>query len=153
MKQIPKAFLLLACLCLVRIEIMYAQESVSRRDGNYWTSEKWFGTRSLKLPYIGGLLDGLQLGHYFSYWGIVSKKLKEDCVGQAVRSYDEYFDRYVADVTVGQIVDGLDDFYADYRNRRITIIDATWLVLNGVAGTPKEELDKMIESYRKYSRD
>jgi hypothetical protein len=40
-------------------------------------------------------------------------------------------------------------FYKDYRNRKIRIYDAVWLVLNSIAGKPQDELDKMIESFRK----
>jgi hypothetical protein len=41
----------------------------------------------------------------------------------------------------------LDVFYSDYRNRKIAIPSAVWLVLKSIAGTPKEELDKVIENY------
>ena len=40
-------------------------------------------------------------------------------------------------------------FYSDYRNRSISIADAVWLVLNSIAGTPQDKLDKMIESFRR----
>jgi hypothetical protein len=52
-------------------------------------------------------------------------------------------------VTGGQLVDGLDSFYGDFRNRRILVYSAVWLVLNEIAGTPQDELDKMIQSWRK----
>jgi hypothetical protein len=51
-----------------------------------------------------------------------------------------------------QLNDGLNDFFSDYKNRRIEVDDAIWLVLNGIAGTPKEKLDKMIESHRRNAK-
>jgi len=93
-----------------------------------------------------GFFDGMDLGNNFSYWGLA----KDDSgIDKIIRSYDEYSTKYLKDVTNGQIVDGLDDFYKDYRNRRIVISSAVWLVLNGVAGTPKDKLDAMIENFRR----
>jgi hypothetical protein len=40
-------------------------------------------------------------------------------------------------------------FYEDYRNRRIRIHSAVWLVLNETSGKPKVEMEKMVESFRK----
>ena len=48
-----------------------------------------------------------------------------------------------------QIVDGLDTFYKDHQNRSIRLKAAVWLVVNTIAGTPQDELDKMIEYLRK----
>jgi len=45
------------------------------------------------------------------------------------------------------VVDGLDNFYGDYRNRKILVQDAVWLVLNNVAGTPNVE--QMIQNWRR----
>jgi hypothetical protein len=45
-------------------------------------------------------------------------------------------------------VDGLNSFYKDYRNRRIKVPDAVWLVANSIAGKPQNEMDKMIENWR-----
>ena len=47
-----------------------------------------------------------------------------------------------------QLVDGLDSFYKDYRNRTIKVHDAVWLVVNEIAGTPQQTMGKLIESYR-----
>jgi hypothetical protein len=67
------------------------------------------------------------------------------------RLYREYDKKFFANVSNGQIVDGLDQFFSDYRNRRIRVHNAVWLVTNGIAGTPEAELQQMIESWRKNS--
>ena len=68
---------------------------------------------------------------------------------KVANSYDSYMRKYLSNVTNGQLVDGLDKFYSDFRNRRIKVNDAVWLVLNQVAGEPEAEMEKMIENWRK----
>jgi hypothetical protein len=94
-----------------------------RRDGNWWLN-----------------------GSRFSYWGV---RNDDTFAPKAAASYEEYGSKYLEHVTNSQLVDGLDTFYADYRNRKLRIPDGIWLVLNSVAGTPQQDLEKMIESFRK----
>jgi len=47
------------------------------------------------------------------------------------------------------MVEGLDESYSDYRNRRIRIAMGVWIVLNEIPGKPKEEMHKMKEGFRK----
>jgi hypothetical protein len=51
-------------------------------------------------------------------------------------------------ITGGQLIDGLDRFYSDNRNRRIAVSNAVTVLLHGVSGMPRDALDKMIEQYR-----
>jgi hypothetical protein len=123
---------------------MASGQTSERRDGNWWLGQ----SQSVKVHYFVGFLDGLQLGSNFSYWGIIGKDPKASCSAEAVKSYSDLTAKYLTDVTDGQLVDGVDDFYKDYRNRKILIPNATWLVLQGIAGTPQDKLDKMIENWR-----
>jgi hypothetical protein len=120
----------------------------NRRDGNWWLSQD----RTIKLGYIVGFLDGIHLGNRFSYWKFIADPEGKPCLTKVAISFSEYEDKYLSNVKVGQLADGLNDFYSDYKNRRIEVVDAVWLVLNGIAGTPKEELDKMIEAYRRNAK-
>jgi hypothetical protein len=118
-----------------------AQES-TRRDGSWWLQQ----TTTDQINCFIGFLDGMDLGSYFSYWGISKKS--PNASAEAVSSYNDYVQKYLNHVSVGQIVDGMNDFYNDYRNRSILIPDAAWLVLNNIAGTPKDQIDKMTENWR-----
>ena len=86
----------------------------------------------------------MALGKHFSYWEYI-----ED--GEAAQrtnaSFRNYWDKFVAGTNTAQVVDGLDNFYGDYRNRKILVQDAVWLVLNNVAGTPNVE--QMIQNWRR----
>ena len=118
----------------------------TRRDGNWWLA----GNKPSNLSYVVGFYDGMDLGNRFSCrkYNIDTKK-GSDCVDLAGVSYQEYVKKYFRNVTNNQLAERLDSFYADYKNRRILVINAVWLVVNGIAGTPKEELNKMIEYWRK----
>lgn len=115
-----------------------------RRDGNWWLGQ----TQVFKSAYMLGLFDGTNLGHEFSLWKYRDKS-EPACLSKNYESYNYYFDKYMKDVTSTQLVDGLDVFYKDYRNRKIDIASAVWLTVNAIAGTPQADLDKMVESFRK----
>jgi hypothetical protein len=131
-------------LFVVAFSSASAQES-SRRDGNWWRDQ----TKLHQANYITGFFDGMELGNRFSIWKHLHDKKAGDAVYRAVTSYNEYLNKYFGAVTAGQLVDGLNDFYADYRNRSIKLHDGIWLVVNQIAGTPKEEVDLMVENWRK----
>jgi hypothetical protein len=117
----------------------------NRRDGNWWRDQDRL-TRSV---YIIGFFDGMDLGKNFSYWKFANKKEMNSCMGKVAESYNEYSAKYFKNVTNMQLVDGLDSFYADFRNRSIQVADTVWLVVNSIAGTPQEKLDLMIENWRR----
>lgn len=135
--------LLLICLLVTLPSLSTAEDG--RRDGNWWNIQD----QSARAAYIVGFFDGMTLGQRFSYWSFAKNKKMNACLEKVLDSYTEYSSKYFNNVTNGQIVDGLNSFYADYRNRRIKIADAVWLVVNGIAGTPQKELDTMTESWRR----
>jgi hypothetical protein len=117
-----------------------------RRDGNWWLRQP----DSDKSFYVLGFIDGIHMGNEFSFWGIPDKYKNDPALTQ---SYTDYALRFVSNVTVGQLKDGLGMFYSDYRNRRIKLGGAVWLVLNSIAGTPEAKLQSMIENWRKNDLD
>jgi len=120
-----------------------------RRDGNWWQTQAPFA----KISYMVGFIDGMELGQDFSTWKYShsTDAADVDASAKAFASYVEYTKKYLTNVTVGQIVDGLNAFYGDYKNRRIQTSGAVWLVLLGIAGVPAEELNKKIENWRRNS--
>jgi hypothetical protein len=94
-------------------------------------------------------LDGIHLGKKFSVWGFTDDPQGESCLKKVILSTTGFEEKYLSNVKAAQLVDGVDTFYSDYRNRGISTHNAVWLVLNGIAGTPKEKLDKMIEAFRR----
>ena len=134
---------LVAVLLLIVPVLSNAQ--TDRRDGNWWDRH----TRQEKGDYITGFFDGMDLGKNFSYWDISEKGRDSGCDYQAAKTYSDNARKFFSDVTNVQIVDGLDSFYKDHQNRSIRLKAAVWLVVNAIAGTPQDDLDKMVEYLRK----
>jgi hypothetical protein len=123
-------------------------QAINRRDGNWWR-----GLESMwKTVYVTGFFDGIQMGNRFSYWGFVDDEKSSACLSKVDASAAEYSKKYLSNITVGQVGDGLNEFYEDYRNRSLLVVDATWLVLNEISGKPRAEMDAMIEYYRKNAK-
>jgi hypothetical protein len=145
------AFRILVVLVLVGSAAPISQNQESnRRDGNWWREIDAAG----KANYIVGFFDGMELGNRFSFWGVVKdnkaeKTVKDAVTSSVVASYSDYSDKYLSHVTNVQLVDGLDAFYSDFKNRRIVIYGAVWLVLNEIAGKPEPEMQQLIENWRK----
>jgi hypothetical protein len=143
MKRKLLASLVITFLVMVLPVGLMAEDN--RRDGNWWLSQD----RVTRSAYITGFFDGMDLGNAFSYWEFVNKKEMAPCMQQVFKSYGEYNDKYFKNVTNLQLVDGLDTFYADFRNRSILVHGAVWLVVNSIAGTPQKELDSLIDNWRR----
>ncbi len=66
-------------------------------------------------------------------------------MGKAIESYADYSSKYFKNVTNVQIVDGLDSFYTNFRNRYTRVADAVWLVVNRIAESgPGNNLNKPL---------
>lgn len=141
-------FLLRLALLLVGAllaSVPVRNETNTNRDGNWWISKE----QTVKYSYMVGFFDGIELGEDFSIWGPMTALKDDPAIGKAVASFDNYSAKYMTGVTNTQMVEGLDEFYSDYRNRRIRIAMGVWIVLNEIFGKPKDEMQKMIEGFRK----
>lgn len=128
----------LILLCLVLMLAPIAKNESERHDGNWWRSL----SVSTRYIYTMGFMDGTDLGFNFSYWKFAHTDPK--CLVAVQDSYKEHMTKYLLNVTNDQLADGLTKVYEDYRNRRINVNDTTWLVLNEIAGTPKD-----VDNWRK----
>jgi len=120
-------------------------QEYDRRDGNWWNQ-----LDALSKPiYLSGLLDGMRLGNDFSVWGVGQSSTDCKDAAKLVQSaYADYRSKYLTKVTNIRIVDGLDAFYSDAKNRGIRVNGATWLVLNQIAGKPAGEMQALVEKWR-----
>ena len=138
MRRWSLVFFLLAC-CYANAEDV--------RDGNWWRNLE----RHDQLTLITGFFDGMELGHLFSFMAIPEKDAKNTPVEGIAESYETLVKQLVSRVTNGQLAAGLNDFYADERNRNILIYNAVWLVTMQIAGKPEHEMKPLIQEFRKAS--
>lgn len=137
---------LLAILCLS--SICPAQEDGVRiRDGNWWNQQD----QVAQTIYVIGFFDGVSLGNKFSMWRSMKGSTPNFCASAAMASFAHYNDKFLTRVAASQLSDGLTVFYKDFRNRSIEISNAVWIVLNEIAGEPREHTDKMTENFRRNS--
>lgn len=130
-------------LVLVAIPCL-AQPNV-RHDGNWWRTL----TSDMRIMYAGGFVDGMELGNVYSYESPLTTQ-NQGAFLQATQSYEKNTKRYFGNATVGQVIDGLNTFFDDYRNRSIHMVNAINAVLRSIAGEDIE--DFVIESRRKATR-
>lgn len=136
-------------LLLLAFGVSAIAEAGTRQDGNWWRTL----TRQQQVYYVAGFFSGMDLGRNFAIWKYLDSTdvNEQKAVSLALDAYDQYSDEYFAEVTAAQIVDGLNVFYADYRNRRIETMGAIWLVVKGIAGLSDREHQELIESWRKHA--
>lgn len=137
-----RQFLLIVAL-LAASSPLLAQDD-RRRDGSWWLG---LGNAPEKHSYAIGIFDGMIVGSRLSYWPLPSSQQS-----RVAAAFNDWGAKYFSKITAKQLVDGLDEFYLDNRNRNIQTEDAIWLVANAVAGKPQAQLDKMVESYREAAR-
>jgi len=141
------AYWRLAILSLIIVlGVRTAASQDVRRDGNWWMTispvEKNF--------YMVGVFDGLALGHNFSYWNLKDKDGKPDIVaqGKVMDAYDGSYN-LLKNTTNGQFVEGLEKLYSDYRNRRILVPDAAWIVALSISGMSDKDMEILLYNSRK----
>ncbi|MGD0625712.1 MAG: hypothetical protein ABSB32_13450 [Thermodesulfobacteriota bacterium] len=147
------------------------QKTIEMYDGSDW--ENWSATH--KLYFIEGFLSGahyiidFHMGHthyagdkftpqkgfefYLSTIGEEKKTFTREEMELLMEyaAYEEKSDLgkyYVADITLGQIVDGLNTFYGDFKNRRIRISDAVYVVKKQIQGASSEEIEVLCQWLR-----
>ena len=131
-------------VALLLIGVSSRAEDNARRDGNAWRDMSQEG----KAYYVNGFFDGMNFGATATRQGLLDQKATA-CAEVALNSF-EYGAKFFHDVNAGQIRDGLDQFYEDYRNRSIAIHRAIWIVVKVIHGTPQKKVNSMVEYERQH---
>ena len=138
-ERLMRAQLIVAASLFVCCVGVSAQEV--RHDGTWWNRQ----SAGFRLLYILGFMDGMDLGSRFSMPDGAEGTRSSDATLDARRIYKSRTERYFTNVTVGQISDGLDAFYRDYRNRSISLADGFEIVLRSIKG---EDVDALTRARR-----
>lgn len=69
--------------------------------------------------------------------------LHDGTVNNAYRSHYS-----IMEISVGQIVDGLDELYNDFKNRSIKVTDAVYVVKKQIQGASQREIDLILRYLR-----
>lgn len=139
--------ILLVILLLVSLEVTADED---RKDGNAWQTNP----QGIKIAYIIGFWSGRN--EEAESWN--------DALFMAgPKKYDEAYVKFIqrvvkaaaavresgSQVTAGQLSEGLDNFYSEYKNRLILIPHAIRIVHYSISGHSVDEIEKYTVYFRK----
>lgn len=116
----------------------------------YWWNKY---SDSFKLGYVEGITQG-----YLHCYVIIQTLLELYQDSISLSEYQDIMLRSdtcskllyysVTGMTYGQMIAGIDQFYKDYRNRKITIEDVLYLVRMEIDGKSDAEIDSVTRKFR-----
>jgi hypothetical protein len=138
------------CCLLAVTSIASADE---KHNGNWWVSQN----PTARLFYLEGFVDGAS--QVFTAFAIHARA-KEEAAPKACKEYIGDLEdtakeggAYFNGVSYGQLLDGLNSFYADYRNRLIRIPVGISLVVQSIRGEDEATLSQDVDAERKKASD
>jgi hypothetical protein len=105
-------------------------------------------TEDMKIGFAAGFIQGVEFANQIIVVGFGSVGSDVSTLAKAQQFYGAYLANTFDEITVRQVVDGLDSFYKDYRNPNITMDKAAWVIAHAVKGTSQAEIDTMTENLR-----
>lgn len=101
-----------------------ASHAQSQFDGDFWIPK----TKDAKILYVVGFVDGRNHG------------INEAADAFNTKVDDPRLSKLASEVTVGQIIDGVDEFYKDWRNRKVVLRHAMEYVMDEAQGKDDSKL-------------
>lgn len=119
-----KIFLIICCLILIK-SLAYADSQ--NPDGNDWKTldKDW------KIGYVNGFVDGTN-GMFLGIYSIGERPDKK-LLGYVITG-----------VTLGQLIDGIDSLYLDFKNRSIPLVFAIYVVNKQIKGTSQDDIERIL---------
>jgi len=127
------------------IALVLATPSLAQRQRNF-NGEVWPTLDTVaKYAWLNGYIAGLDTATVSAPFAMCSDaKDPQDCYVAASRKMEPYLLGNMRGIPLAQISDGLDAFYADYKNRRIEIQYATSYVARSIRGASADDLERQI---------
>lgn len=118
--------------------------AIADADGNFWRDSDALTRIAISL----GLLYGMNAGVFNVFVAFTKSDVDVSCLGSPLaNSMLQCLDR-TGDITAGQFRDGIDTFYGDFRNRRVSLSKAAQIVVAQINGDSESEIQKLIQSAR-----
>lgn len=146
-----RVYILLFCILLagfIAKPCWGEEQERYKLDGYKWDS--W--PRDGKFGWVKGYCDGLDRasleGAFFlselrREMGNEMGENEFESKERGLKGVESFIKRLVlSGVTYGQMVDGLDKFYQDYRNKKVLTREAIWIVKLQVKGAPQDFIDQ-----------
>lgn len=138
-----RTFLAVSSAALVTSPGFSQDQPSLRHDGNWWK-----GLNSLtKYGYVAGYAEGSQKADDTWAYGECKTKVTAKYLS-AVQKGDDY-----SGMTFGQLIEGVDAFYKDFRNTRILTTDAMMVVKEQISGLSQKQIDEELQTIRQTALD
>lgn len=150
------------CICLIMLlaRCGYGENILGEQNGNDWQGlgeSEVDGATLEKTTFIAGFMCAINyvVGRNMYEVNRYLIKLKTE-KGEKVSEYlqgsashekirNSQLKRYsIYNITVGQIVEGIDILYKDFKNKGIRISDAIYVVKRQIEGTSPEDIEKIL---------
>jgi len=112
-------------------------KNLLEHDGVDWLQlSKWF-----RIGYVEGIISGLSVAE--TKLSFVTSVLKEEVNWKELyeKSWEEIS---LHNITVGQLKDGINNFYKDFSNRKIKIVDTIFVVNMQIKGKALELINAQV---------
>jgi len=149
-------FLLFCILLVGLIAKPCFSEEVKAPSLNGYEWESW--NNFVKLGWVMGFLRGIHWAIWENHLFLLQFALRKpkDELGTiewteqvAHELHNEFMEGIdLGKGTYGQMITGLDEFYKDYRNKRILVVEAMYIVKLEVMGAPRELIDQVTRLLR-----
>lgn len=133
----------LLCCTLVVPAASIAQQAL-RADGNWWLSQPL----SAKESHLHGIMDGLMLMEALVLRSHVDGGGNNDVIRKRQAESMAVPRRLLTSLNSNQIRDGLDAFYADFRNRQITLPNGLLIVIYQINAESPLLIENLVNSMR-----
>ncbi len=127
-------------LPLILTFLPFSLMAQNEHDGFWWTSQ----SSTAKVFFVSGYVEGMSAASA-GVKAAVSEGAAKDSVPSRsflLREFD------YSNVRAGQLVDGVDEFYKDFRNKGIEIADALLYVRDQISGESEERLKDFLNKLR-----
>ena len=131
----------LAFTAVILIPLAVAVGAQERHDGHMWAAL----SKQMKISYIQGVTDGSTLGAILAKEGLPEG---DACQDKITPAYSKSAQKILAAVSPAQIADGVDSVFKDKQNESVLMADAVYIALKSIAGTPPEEIEKLLQAAR-----
>lgn len=116
-----------------------------RGDGNWWLAQ----SKTTKDSHIVGVTDGLRLQEALVLRSHIDREDDPAAIRRKQAESMEAPRRLLKGLNSNQVRDGLDAFYADFRNRQILLPDAMQIVIYQINAEPSVLVETLLDSMRK----
>jgi hypothetical protein len=121
---LKKAVIIICCLVIVRSTAFADSHNPNGSDWNNWEKD-------MEIGYVHGFTHGANT--MFIGIFIIGETPNRNLAGYVITG-----------MTLGQLIDGIDILYSDFKNRSVSLDHAIYVVYKQIKGTSQDDIEKIL---------